>query len=95
MGEGGAESLFLDLEVQAGGELAGAQHAHRVLPVAHVRIADHPQGAVLQVLYAADVVDDCAVRGTVEQGVDGEVAAERVLPRGAVGVVAGDEEFAR
>ena len=45
----------------------------------------------VQILEAADVVDDRERPDVVEQRVDGEVAAERVFLRRAVGVVALDE----
>ena len=49
----------------------------------------------LQILEAADVVDDRERRDVVEERVDGEVAAERVLFRRAEGVVALDAHAAR
>ncbi len=87
--------LALDAEAQAPGELAGAQHPHRVLAEAQVRIADRPHQPAPEVDDAVDVVDHREVGDVVEQGVDGEVAAEGVLARRAVGVVAGDQQVAR
>ena len=48
----------------------------------------------MQIREAADVVDDGALGRVVEQRVDGEVAAKRVLFRRAVDVVALDEALA-
>ena len=63
------------------------QDAHRVAGEAPVRVADHADEPRLQVPHPADVVDDGAVFDLVEQGVDGQVAAEGVLLERAKGVV--------
>jgi hypothetical protein len=86
--------LRLDPEPEPAGELAGAEHAHRVFPETLVRIADDMDELAVEVLDAADVVDDREVADVVEQRVDREVAAEGVLLRRAIGIVAGDQELA-
>ena len=80
----------IDAEVEARGQDERAQHAHRVLDEAHVGIADAPNHPAVEILEAAGVVDDREGPDVVEQRVDGEVAAERVLFRRAVLVVALD-----
>ena len=92
--EGGGKGLVLDLEVQPCGEFACPQHADRILAVAQVGIADHADATAIEILKASHIVDNGAVGGSVEQGIDGEVAAEGVLSGCAVGVVAGYQEFA-
>ena len=82
----------VDVEAEPLREHHGAQHADRVLLEALDRVADGADDAGFEVLQAADVVDDRAVRGVVEERVDREVAAERVFLGGPVGVVALDEQ---
>ena len=82
-------------EAEAGGELAGPHHAHRVLLEAHVGVADRADQLRLEIGDPADVVDDREVGDVVEQRVDREVAPEGVLLRRAEGVVAGDQQVAR
>ncbi len=65
-----------------------AQHAHRVLAVARLRIADHAQHAFAQVGQSAVVSDDLAAAGVVVQRVDAEVAPARVFLLRAEYVVA-------
>ena len=48
----------VDDQPQLGGQAHGAQHAYRVLTVARARLADHPQGLLLEVADAMVVVDD-------------------------------------
>ena len=89
------EDRLIDLEVEARGEDDGAHHADRVLEKAHARIADRSDQPALEILQAADVVDDRVGRDVVEERVDREVAAEGVLFGRAEGVVAMDEPFVR
>jgi len=56
-----------------------AQHAHRILPVALLRLADHAQRLLLQVGDAMVIVDHRFGGRIVIQGVDGEVAARRIF----------------
>ena len=79
-----------DLKIQLCGEPRGAQHAHRILAVARVRIADQAQQARLHVGIAAGVVADREILDRVIQRIGGEVAADRVLLDGSVDVVAQD-----
>ena len=51
--------------------------------------------AALEVGQPADVVDDLVAVEVVEEAVDGEVAAARVLLGGAEDVVAADEQLGR
>ena len=83
----------LDLEAEARGELDGAHHAHGVLAEADIRIADHAHATRFEVVEAADVVDHREVGDVVEQPVDREVAAPRVLQRRAERVVVGDQQL--
>ena len=82
----------VDAEVEARGELDGAQDAHRVLAEARLGVADGAHHAPLDVAPTADPVEDLAVVEVVEEAVDGEVAAHRVLVRLAERVVGADEE---
>ncbi len=79
-----------DREAQLVGDAHRAQHAHRVLAVTQLRVADQAQAALAQVLDAAGEVDDGEVADVVVQRVDGEVAAERILLQRAVDVVGQD-----
>ena len=54
-------------------------------------IADAADQPAIEIVEAADVVDDRERADVVEERVDGEVAAERVFFRRAVGVVAMNE----
>ncbi len=80
----------VDVEVQLGGQARGAQHAHRVLAVARLRVADQAQHPVLQVLHATDVVEHAEIGDVVVHRVDAEVAAHRVFLDAAPDVVAHD-----
>ena len=77
-------------QAELGAKPHRAQHAHRVLAVARLRVADHAQHALLQVGEAAVEVDHLLGRRVVEQRVDGEVAPRRVLLLRAEDVVAQD-----
>jgi hypothetical protein len=68
-------------EIEAGRQLQGAQHAHRILLETGDRVTDDPQPAGVQILDPAHMIDDGEGCDIVEQGVDGEVAAEGVLAR--------------
>ena len=83
----------LDVEAQLAGEAHRAQDAHRVLAHADLGVADGADQPRVQVAPAADVVDHPALGDVVEQAVDGEVAAARVLLGGAEDVVVGDEQI--
>jgi hypothetical protein len=72
---------LVDLEAELGRDAHRAQHAHRVLPVTPLGVADHAQPAALDVLHAVVKVDHRFVGRVVVQRVDGEVA-----PRGVVGL---------
>ena len=85
---------WIDRELEPRGKHDRAEHPHRVFAEAHVRIADAPDDACVQVVDAADVVDDREGRDVVEQRVDREVAAERVLFGRAERVVAVDQVIA-
>ena len=71
-------------------EARGAQHAHRILAIARLRIADQPQRARGDVCRTAHVVPDREIGDVVVERVGGEVAAPDVLVDGAVDVVAQD-----
>ncbi len=59
-----------------------AEHPHRVLAKAHIRVADAAQRPLAQIAQPADVVYDPIFVGIVEKRVHGEVAAQRVFLRG-------------
>lgn len=79
-GEGadGREGIGVDVEGEAGGEADGAEEAEVVFREAGGWIADGANGAVAEIVEAAGVVGDFTGEGVLEQGVDGEVAAEDV-----------------
>ncbi len=79
-----------DGQLQLGGQAHGAQHAHRILAVAGLGIADGAQAALVDVLQRADVIDQREVLDAVVQRVDGEVPANHVFFPRAVDVVAQD-----
>ena len=80
----------LDVAADLGRQPDRAQHAHRVLAVALLGLPDHADDALAQVREAAAVVQDLLGGRVVEQGIDGEVAANRVLGLTAEDVVAQD-----
>ena len=77
----------IDREIEACGQRDGAQHADRIFDEPFVRIADAADHAGPQIGQPAGVVDDRKRRDVVEERVDREVAAERVLFRRAERVV--------
>ena len=81
----------IDVEAELGGKAHGAQHAHRVLPIAQFRIgADQAQAARLEILQATGVVDHGKIGDVVIEGIDREVPPQGVLLPGAIEVVADD-----
>ncbi len=78
----------LDPEIELGCQPHRAQHAHRVLAVALLGVADQLHAPRQHVLEAADVVAYREILDGVIQGVAGEVAAHRVVLDAAVDVVA-------
>jgi hypothetical protein len=85
----------IEREVEPRGHDHGAQHPYRIFLEPFVGIADRADDPRLDVVEAAHVVDDRAVRDVVEERVDREVAAERVFLGRAERVVAMDEQIAR
>jgi hypothetical protein len=83
----------VDREAEPARELDRPHHADRVLLEAHVGVADRAHEPHLEVVEPADPVDDREVRDVVEEAVDREVAAQRVLARRAEGVVGSLEEL--
>ncbi len=71
----GGERVGVDREVECGGEADGAEHAELVFADAQARIADGADDALLEILLAADVIDDLVGDGIEEEAVDREVAA--------------------
>src|SRR5690606_18894267 len=82
----------LEMEAEAGGEVDRPDHAHGVFAEARRRFADRADDATLEVRDAVDEVDDPLVLHVVEEAVDREVAAPRVVLDRAPLVVVGDEE---
>jgi transglutaminase-like putative cysteine protease len=72
---------------EPGGKFQGPEHAHRIFGETDQRVTNHPQAARLEVDQPADVIDDAEGADIVKQGVDGEVAAEGILARGAEDVL--------
>ena len=83
---------LLDREVEARGELDRPDHPHRILLEADERVADRPDDAALEVRDPVDEVDDAVRLEVVEEAVDREVAAARVVLDVPPLVVAGDQE---
>ena len=81
-------AVAVDLETQLGLETRGAQHAHRVLSIAGLGVANQPQPPRLNVGQAADVIPDREIGDVVIEGIDREIAAPDVLVDIAVHVVA-------
>ena len=76
------EGLLLNPEAQLRGEAHGAHHAQRIVREGDVGIARRADDAVLEVLHAAEGVDQLAEGRGVERprhGVDREVAAPLVV----------------
>jgi hypothetical protein len=85
------QDRLVDRELQPGGQHHGAQHPHRILEKADVRIADAANQPGVQVFEPAYVVDDRERADVVEECVDGEIAPECVFFGRAVRVVPLDE----
>ncbi len=77
----------LDPELELGRQAYRAQHAHRVLAVALLGVADQLHAPRQHVLEAADVVTHREILDGVIQGVAGEVAAQRIVLDAAIDVV--------
>ena len=84
----GAGAGFVDAETEFRRQPHRAQHAHRILAIALLRIADQPQHCVLHVVEAAGVVAHREILDGVIQRVGGEIAAHRVVLDRAEDVVA-------
>ena len=81
---------ILDREPELRRQAHRAQHAHRILAITLLGIADQSQAALLDVGEAADVVAHGEILDRVVQRVHREVAADRVVLDAAVDVVAHD-----
>ena len=77
----GREGRRVDGPAEARGEAHGPQHAQAVLGEALARLPHGSHDAPLDVLPAADEVEDLPRVGVLEQRVHGEVPAAGVLPR--------------
>ena len=80
----------LDLKAELRLEARGAEHPHRILAKARLRIADQPERPRLDVLGPADIVPEREVGDVVIERVDGEVSPPDVLVNRAVDVVSQD-----
>jgi hypothetical protein len=81
-GQIGAGLLGLGIGVsgtEAGAEAEVAQDAQMVLADALMRIADKADAAILQILQAAEIVEDLQRFGIGIERVDGEIAPRRIL----------------
>jgi hypothetical protein len=83
----------LDLESEARGELDRTHHPDGVFAKSKIGITDDANPAGGEILEAADVVNHREVGDVVEERVDREIAAPRILQRRAEGVVVGDEKI--
>jgi len=79
-----------NIEAQLDGKTHGAKHAHRIFPIALLGITNQADQAALEILHAADMIDDGKVPDVVIQGVDGEITPEGILFHIAVDIVAED-----
>jgi hypothetical protein len=84
----------VQLESQPRAQHRCAQHAHRILDEPHARIANRPNDPPLEIVQAADVIDDGFGRGVIEERVDGEIAAEGVFFSCAERIIAVDDAAA-
>src|ERR1019366_6630347 len=92
LGDGRAHVLG-HREREARRELAGAEHADRILAEANEGVADRAHDAPLEILDPAHEIEDGIRRDVVEKPVDREVAAEGVLFGRPERVVRADEEI--
>ncbi len=81
------DDRLIEAEPQSGSESDRAKHPDRIFLKALPRVANRPDHAVAKIVESADVIDDRQRREVVEQRVDREVAAKRVLFGRAKGVV--------
>ena len=93
MASDGGAGGGLDLEAELGGEAHRAHHAYRILAHPQLGIADGANQARLEVVNAAGKIDHLKSLRAVEQGVDGEVAAERVFFGRAESVVEANQRI--
>lgn len=80
-------------KAKACGKSHGSEHANRIFLKALRGIANRPHDALPEILEPADVVDNRERRDVVEEGIDGEVAAKRILFRCAKRVVVPHLQF--
>ena len=80
--------IRMDREAELCRETRGSQHAHRVLAVPRLRIADQAQLPRLDVGHAAGEVPDRKISDVVVKGIGREVPAPDVFLDGPVDVVA-------
>src|SRR5450759_3538982 len=85
----------IEREPQPLGKRHRTQHAHRVFAEPFVGIPDRADHALAEIAQPVYVVDNGKSCDIVEEGVDREVAAERVFLGRAEGVVAMDQQIAR
>ena len=89
------ENRRVNLEFESCRQHDRAEHANGILEKADVRIADRANDARIEIPQSADVVDNRKGRDVVKEGVDREIATERVLFWGAVGVIPINEPISR
>jgi hypothetical protein len=82
-----------DRQVEPRAELDRAEDAHGILAKADYRIANRADDAVLDVRHPADPVENRMPLDVVEEGVNGKIAAIRILICVAKNVVAANEEI--
>ena len=85
--------LRVETHIEARAELDCAEDAHRIFPKADVWITDRTQQVLLEVSHATDEVDHLSALEVVEQAVDCEIAADRILVWLSEDVVVGDQQI--
>jgi len=83
----GLDDRLFQGEPQACRECHRTKHAHGIFLKALLGIADRANDTILQILQAANIIDDRPRRRIVEKRVDGEISSERVLFSSAERVV--------
>jgi hypothetical protein len=78
------------LDAELGHEARRAQQPDRVFPVPGDRVSNQPQATLGEIPETTDEILDVAGYRVQKQGIDGEVAAPRVLLQAAPDVVAQD-----
>ncbi|EKD39707.1 MAG: hypothetical protein ACD_75C00314G0002 [uncultured bacterium] len=71
----------------------GPHHPHRIPAYPARRVAGDPDDPPIEIVDAADVIENCAPFDLEKKGIDGEIAASGILAQGAEGVVGSQDLF--